>query len=100
MIEQFSAYVLRITYSVLRISSKLSQRISHLDGRERGLEPLVPEFGSGPVKRLFYGLGGQDAQGHRQAVRQHDFFDPLAHSRREVVELHGLGLDGRSRADD
>ena len=33
-------------------------------------------------------------------MRQHDFFDPLGHSGRDVVEVRGLALDDRSQADD
>lgn len=57
--------------------SDLRDYISHLDGGQRGIEALVPTFGTGPLNRLLDVVGSENAIDHRNAGIESNRGNPL-----------------------
>src|ERR1044072_334922 len=74
-------------------------KIDHLDGRHRGLEPLVPGLDSRAVYRLLQGVRGDDAVEHGHARRERGVRDAFRDFARDVLEVRRLPAYDRPQTD-
>src|SRR5215207_875112 len=74
-------------------------KIDHLDGRHRGLEPLVPGLHPRAVYRLLQRVRGDDAVEHGHARLKRGVRDALRDFARDVLEVRRLPAYDRPQTD-
>src|ERR1700753_851641 len=79
---------------------ELGGESDHLDGRDRGLGPLVPRLRPRAVHRLLECVRGQDAERNRGAALHRHLEDALGDGARDVVEVRRAAADDRAEGDD